>query len=91
MLDILEEKLEKLNQLKEQTSLTVEEKLDIDRQVEEYRKELLAEKEAELARKKADVDAQISLLKELIVEAKEADEPANEPKVDEVPAEPNLI
>lgn len=88
MLNVLEEKLHELKVEKDKAVLSLDEKAEIDKQVEAYRKELIAEAEDKIAKHKAEIEAQISLVEELIVVAKEKKEKENNETLNE--PQPNV-
>ena len=66
MLEYLTKKREELEEQKTETSIVYE---DIERKVDEYRKELYAVRDAEINEKNKLIDAQLAILDEVIDEA----------------------
>ncbi len=83
LLEVLKKKLADLKAQKESLKITEEQKAEVDKKVEEYRKQLLAELEEQNKADSFRLDNQISLLEELI----EEDEKQPEPVVEAVAVE----
>lgn len=83
LLEVLKKKLADLKAEKESLKITEEQKAEVDKKVEEYRKQLLAELEEQNKADSFRLDNQISLLEELI----EEDEKQPDPVVEKVAVE----
>lgn len=91
MLNFLKEKLSFLKQEKSKIEITQEQKDEVEKKVEEYRKSLLQELEKAVEKDKFRLDSQISLLEEIIVEGEKPAESEILYKEPISPTDPSML